>query len=178
LRLWRGGAERQFSSHHGTKTPAVSEQDAIQMMRQGSTRGVKTALATVCDGRYLVVAVLAVLTAACATLGPSSSNEEKVKVVSERAQARWNAIIGKDFAAAYEFLSPKSRATVTPAGFKAIASRLNYRAAEVKSVTCEAETCLVKLLITYDAQMMKGVHSPLEESWVIDKGQAWYVWLL
>ncbi len=45
-------------------------------------------------------------------------------------------------------------------------------------MTCEAETCLVKLLITYDAQMMKEVHSPLEESWVIDKGQAWYVWLL
>jgi hypothetical protein len=178
LRLWRGGAERQFPAHHGTKKPAVSEQDAIQMMRQGSTRGVKHALATVVDGRYLAVVVLAVVTAACATLGPSSSNEEKVKVVSERAQARWNAIIGKDFAAAYEYLSPKSRATVTPAGFKAIASRLNYRVAELKGVTCEAETCLVKFQITYDAQMMKGVRSPLEESWVIDKGQAWYVWLL
>jgi hypothetical protein len=178
LRLWRGGAERQFPAHHGTKKPAVSEQDAIQMMRQVSTRGVKRALATAVDGRYLAVAVLAVLTAACATLGPSSSNEDKVRVVSERAQARWKAIIGKDFAAAYEYLSPKSRATVTPAGFKAIASRLNYKVAELKGVTCEAETCLVKFQITYDAQLMKEVHSPLEESWVIDKGQAWYVWML
>ena len=148
------------------------------MMRQVSTRGVKRALATVVDGRYLAVAVLAVLTAACATLGPSSSNEDKVKVVSERAQARWKAILGKDFAAAYEYLSPKSRATVTPAGFKAIASRLNYKAAELKGVTCEAETCKVTFRITYDTQLMKDVHSPLEESWVIDKGQAWYVWLL
>ena len=67
---------------------------------------------------------------------------------------------------------------MTPAGFTAIASRLDYKAAEVKGVTCEAETCRVTMLITYDTQMMKGVHSPLEESWVIDGGQAWYVWLL
>ena len=57
--------------------------------------------------------------------------EEKVKVVTERAAARWKAIIGKDFAAAYEYMSPASRATVTPAGFKTIASRLDYRDAEV-----------------------------------------------
>jgi len=148
------------------------------MMRQGCKRGLRHALATVVDGRYLAVVVLAVLTAACATLGPSSPNEEKVKVVSERAQARWKAIIGKDFDAAYGYLSPKSRATVTPAGFKAIASRLAYKAAELKDVTCEAETCKVTFRITYDARMMKDVHSPLEESWVIDGGQAWYVWLL
>lgn len=148
------------------------------MMRQVSTKGVKRALATVVDGRYLAVAFLAVLTAACATLGPSSSNEEKVKVVSERAQARWKAIIGKDFAAAYEYLSPKSRATVTPAGFKAVVSRLDYRNAELKEVTCDAEVCKVKLAIAYDTKLMKGVHSPLEESWVIENGQAWYVWLL
>ena len=148
------------------------------MMRQVSTRGVKQALATVVDGRYLAVVVLAVLTAACSTLGPNSPKEEKVKVVSERAQARWKAIIGKDFAAAYEYLSPKSRATVTPAGFKAIASRLAYKAAELKDVTCEAETCKVTFLITYDTKLMKDVHSPLEESWVIDGGQAWMVWPL
>ena len=148
------------------------------MMRQGCKRGLRHALATVVDGRYLALVVLAVVTAACATLGPSSPNEEKVKVVSERAQARWKAIIGKDFDAAYGYLSPKSRATVTPAGFKAIASRLAYNAAELKDVTCEAETCKVTFRITYDARMMKDVHSPLEESWVIDGGQAWYVWLL
>jgi hypothetical protein len=126
----------------------------------------------------VAVVVLAVLTAACATLGPSSPNEEKVKVVSERAQARWKAVIGKDFAAAYEYLSPKSRATVTPGGFKAVSSRLDYRAAEVKGVTCDGATCKVSLLITYDTKIMPGVHSPLEESWVLDGGQAWMVWPL
>ena len=128
--------------------------------------------------RYLVVAVLAVVTAACATLSPTSPTEEKVKVVTERAAARWKAVIARDFEAAYQFMSPASRATVTPAGFRTIASRLNYRAAEVKEVTCEAQACKVKLQITYDAAMMQGVRTLLEESWVIDKGQAWYVWLI
>ena len=148
------------------------------MMRQVSSRGMQQALATVVDWRYLAVLVLAVLTAACSTLGPNSPKEEKVKVVSERAQARWKAVIGKDFAAAYEYLSPKSRATVTPAGFKAIASRLAYRAAELKDVTCEVETCKVTFLITYDAKLMKEVHSLLEEAWVFDGGQAYMVWPL
>ena len=88
--------------------------------------------------RYLAVAVLAVVTAACATLSPDSPTEEKVKVVTERAAARWQAIIGKDFAAAYGYLSPTSRATVTQAGFKTIASRLELPRAEVTGATCEA----------------------------------------
>jgi hypothetical protein len=178
LRHWRGGAERQFSARNGTSKPAVSEQDAIQMMRQGRKWGVTSALATVCEGRFLAVAVLAVLTASCASLRSDSPNEEKVKVVTERSAARWKAIIGKDFAAAYEYMSPASKTTVTPAGFKTIASRLAYRDAKVNEVTCDAETCKVKLLITFDSKLMKGVQTPLEESWVIDKGQAWYVWLL
>ena len=167
-----------MSQPHDIVKPAVSEQDAIQMMRQGCKRGTKSAPAKAGVGRYLVVVVLAVLTTACATLRPDSPTEEKVKVVTERATARWKAIIAKDFAGAYEYLSPASRATVTPAGFKTIVSRLNYRDAKVTGVTCDGEACAVKLLITYDAHVMNGVHTPLEESWVITRGQAWYVWVL
>ena len=148
------------------------------MIQQQCRRGDIRALTEVGGLRYLVVALLAVVTAACATLSPTSPTEEKVRVVKERAAARWKAILDKEFDAAYSYLSPASRATVTQAGFKTVASRLNYRAAEVKEVTCEAETCRVRLQITYDARLMQGVHTPLEESWVIDKGQAWYVWPL
>jgi hypothetical protein len=148
------------------------------MMQQGCKRGARRALVTGFEGRYLVVVFLAMLSAACASLRPDSPNEEKVKVVTERSAARWKAIIGKDFATAYEFMSPASRATVTPAGFKTIASRINYKVAKINEVTCDAEACKVKLLITYGVPKMKEIHTPLEESWVIDKGQAWYVWLL
>ena len=159
------------------------------MMQQRWAIGAARALALVYEGRYLAVAVLAVVAAACATLSPSSPAEEKVKVVTERATARWNAIIGKDFALAYGYMSPATRATVTQAGFKAVASRLDYRAARVTEAKCDAGTCRVKLLLTYDAPtpkaipvpgkdttMMRGITTPLEENWVIDQGQVWYVW--
>jgi hypothetical protein len=157
------------------------------MIRQGCKWGVNGAPAMIREGRYLAVVVLAVLTAACATLRPDSPNEEKVKVVTERAAARWQAIIGKDFASAYEYLSPASRATVTAAGFKTVASRIDYRAVEISGATCDAGTCRVKLILTFNASVaiqggesapVKGIHTPLEENWVIDKGQIWYVWPL
>ena len=159
------------------------------MIQQGCRRGAKRTLALVYEGRYSAVAVLAVVAAACATLSPTSPAEEKVKVVTERAEARWNAIIGKDFATAYGYMSPATRATVTPAGFKTVASRLEYRAAKVTEATCDAGNCRVKLMLTYDAprpkaipvpgkdtSVMKGIVTPLEENWVIDQGQVWYVW--
>jgi len=161
-------------------------------MMQGCKRSAKRAPARMSAvQQYLAVAVLAVMTAACATLTPDSPTEEKVKVVTERATALWNAIIGKDFDAAYGYMSPATRATVTPAGFKTIASRIAYREAKVTGATCDAGTCRVKLLITYDAPapiptgiqrkdatMMRGIHTPLEENWVIEQGQVLYVWPL
>ncbi len=158
-------------------------------MMQGCKWSARRAPAGMLEMRHLAVAVLAVMTAACATLGPDSPTEEKVKVVTVRATARWNAIIGKDFAAAYEYMSPATRATVTAAGFKTVASRIAYREAKVTGATCEGTTCRVKLMLTYDAPtpmptplqgkntiMMRGIHTPLEENWVLDQGQLWYVW--
>jgi hypothetical protein len=142
-------------------------------------------------GRYAAIGVLATLSAACATLTPDSPNDEKVKIVKQRAEARWHAIIGKDFAAAYEYMSPATRATVTPAGFKTVASRIDYQSIKVTDATCDGGTCKVKLVLTYNANAainsavarkgfdsaeIKGINTPLEESWVIDKGQIWYVW--
>jgi len=118
-------------------------------------------------------------------LGPDSPNEEKVKIVTARATARWQAIIGKDFAAAYDYMSPSTRATVTPAGFKTVASRIDYRNAKVTEATCDGKAWKVKLILTYNAglsirggrtESMNGINTPLEENWVIDKGQIWYVW--
>ena len=117
------------------------------MMRQGCKRGAVRAPATAKrQVRYAAVVVLAASERGMRDAGAGLPNEQKVKVVSERAQARWDAIIGKDFAAAYGYMSPSSRATMTEAGFKAIASRLNYRAAEVKEAKCDAGNCRLKLM--------------------------------
>ncbi len=137
------------------------------------------ALAEMCDGRYLAVVALAALTAACATLTPDSPTEEKVRIVTERSAARWQAVIDGDFAKAYGYLSPATRDTVTLAGFTTIASRLSYRAVKVTGATCEAAKCRVNLVVTYSGKVGSGtmnVNTPLAEVWIIDHGQIWYVW--
>ena len=126
--------------------------------------------------RRFAVAGMALVLAACATLNAESPLDEKVKVVTERANARWAAIIAKDFDAAYGYLSPASRTSIKRGGFKAVVSRLNYKSATVKQASCEGAVCRVDLELVYDANMMKGIKTPIRESWIIEKGQAWFVW--
>ncbi|HEX6137168.1 MAG TPA: hypothetical protein VF059_05890 [Casimicrobiaceae bacterium] len=118
------------------------------------------------------------LLAGCASVGglsAESSAEAKRDAVAARAQGRWNALIKGDLAAAYDYLSPASRATMPLDLYKAKHKVGLYRAAKVDGVECEADTCSVKLTITYDYKRFKGVATPLVEKWVIAQGQAWFV---
>ena len=97
--------------------------------------------------RYLAVAVLAVATAACATLNPDSPTEEKVKVVTERATARWQAVIGGDFARGIRVPVAGIAGDGDTGGIQdhSVAAG-HYREAKVTGSTCEAQTCKVRLL--------------------------------
>jgi hypothetical protein len=128
------------------------------------------------------VATLAVVVAAgCATPGGApvapapTTPEARQAVVAERANARWAALIKDDMETAYGYLSPASRQVTSLDKFKASLRRGAFRAAEVKTVVCDAEVCKVGLLLTYDHRMMKGITTPLSEAWIFEGGQAWYV---
>ena len=121
-------------------------------------------------------AVLVLALAGCATLTKDSSPEVKREAVTERVNARWAALINEDLDTAYTFLSPASKSLTTRAAYKASARGKGFRSAKIESVDCESETCRVKLMIVYDHPKMQGIPTPLEETWVIDEGQVWYVW--
>jgi hypothetical protein len=133
------------------------------------------------------VAGLAVLLGAtgCSSLGGGLSKDAPLEVkraaVRDRVNARWDALIKGDFDRAYEFLSPSSRETVSLAVFKARRGPLVWRAMTIESITCEAEACKVELRASYDypvqGTVMKGVQTPISETWVLDKGAAWLVFL-
>jgi hypothetical protein len=108
--------------------------------------------------------------------GAAATPEAKREAVTKRANARWDALIKGDFDAAYALLSPASRQAVTLEQFKQRSGRIAYRLAKVDSVDCSSEFCKVKMLITYDHRLMKGVQTPLEETWVFDQGQPWLVY--
>ena len=124
-----------------------------------------------------------VILAACATppkepvTAPQGSSAGAPQaMVMARAKARWDAMVKGDLDAAYGYMSPASRQVTSLEKYKANTRRDAFREAKVESVACEADACLVKLLVTYDHPRMKAITTPILESWIIDAGQAWYVY--
>ena len=97
-------------------------------------------------------------------------------MVTARAKTRWDAIVKGDLDTAYGYMSPASRQVTTLEKYKANIRRDAFRDAKVDNVTCEADACTVRLLVTYDHPRMKGITTPILESWIIEGGQAWYVY--
>lgn len=128
-----------------------------------------------------IAGVAAASLAGCAAgggkLAPDSPVALKEKVVAERANARWQALIKRDYAAAYAFFSTASRATISLENYQARFESAEYKAVTIEKVECEAEACQVLVRLTYDLPPAKarGIVTPLVESWIIDQGQAWFV---
>lgn len=121
-----------------------------------------------------VATLCVVALAACATTPPTP--EAKQAAVAKRATAKWDAMVKDDMPAAYSFMSPASRQVVTLERFQSNLRRGAFREAKVDRVTCEADACQVRLLVTYDHRSMKGITTPVMESWVFDGAEAWFVY--
>jgi hypothetical protein len=137
------------------------------------------------EGRKQLAALFAAGAVATMALGgcaaifgisKDSDPAAKQKVVAERAEARWQSLIKGDLDAAYAYLSEGSKATTPLAVYKAKTRPGMWRQAKVEKVECEAEVCKVEMQITFDHKLMKGIQTPLNESWIIEKGSAWYVY--
>jgi hypothetical protein len=130
--------------------------------------------------RFAGVVLLAVL-AGCAggRLTKDTPADVLQAAVQERALARWQAIIDGDVARAYtDYMSPGSKETISLEAFRqrVAGSPGIYRKIEPGTVECSGESCKVKVFVWYDHRLMKGIRAPMEEVWILDKGQAWYVW--
>ena len=112
----------------------------------------------------------------CASLNADSAPEAKQKVVAERAEARWQALMKGDLDAAYAFLSPASKKATPLKDYAKTIKPGMWRQAKVDKVDCEAEICKAQLSVTYDNRMMKGITTPVWETWIIEQGSAWYVY--
>jgi hypothetical protein len=125
-------------------------------------------------GPVLMVALLA----GCATITRDSTDEEKRKAVNERATARWALIIRGEAGTAYDqYMSSGSRQVISRGEFVDRMKVTAFRTATVEQVECTAQSCKASVRITYDHKMMKGVGNTLRETWVIDDGNVWFVWV-
>ena len=112
----------------------------------------------------------------CATLSADSSPEQKQKVVAQKAQARWDALIKGDVDAAYQFLSVGSKNETPLPAYKAKIKPGLWRAAKVDKIDCEQEICKVTVMVTYDYKTMKGIQTPVPETWIVENGSAGYIY--
>ena len=124
-------------------------------------------------GCRVLATVVALGVAGCASVAPATP-EARQTVVQERSQARWDALIKGDVVAAYGYLSPASRQVFSLERFKVAVGRGTFRKVAIDSVSCVAETCEVKYLLTYDHRQMKGITTVATETWVWSDGQAWF----
>ena len=126
----------------------------------------------------IATAVLApLLLSACATT-PASPED----IVRERAQLRWDSILSRDYATAYELYSPGYRSQATPVDFE-ISMRLRsvrWTSAEFYSVECGENTCEVTFKVGWRVNTpVPGVavyngSSYIPGQWVRTRGEWWY----
>jgi len=133
------------------------------------------------NGRQGIAVLLAVLLASlagCASMsrgGADLALEAKQALVTERINARWEALIKGDLDTAYTYMSAASKETIPLTAYKAKIKPGMWRSVKINAIVCEAEICTASMTLTYDHRLMKGVQTPFQESWIIEKGTAWFV---
>lgn len=117
---------------------------------------------------------------ACAVTSTASKTD---KIIPERAQARWDALLSGDLETAYSYYSPGYRSTmsVVDFGVSLRLRRVTWTSAEYQDHSCEEQRCDVKVKIGY--MVVKAVPGMDEfrstnvrdETWVKTDGEWWYL---
>lgn len=116
------------------------------------------------------------LLSACATTARTEN------VIEERAMARWETLLSGDLAAAWEYLSPGYRSSVSSERYQqsVVIKRVKWTGARYIESDCIETTCKVKISIDYTLHgAIPGVQSftgtqAIEESWLLVDGK-WYL---
>lgn len=126
--------------------------------------------------RRALVAAAALGVAGCAFQSKAPEQD-----VQERAQARWDALVKRDFERAWTYTDPAFRARVPQADYKArFGAAGAWKEATVRSVSCQPERCLVRVRLTTQnlvpnfASAIPLLSSEFDEAWVRQDGRWWY----
>lgn len=111
----------------------------------------------------------------CAALGPQTPEQQ----VSQRAQARWDALSQRQFSAAYALLAPSLRQLITEDRWaRRFGGAATWKSAEIINVQCEEQRC--EATVRINAYVMAGprqqpeITTHIQETWVREEGRWWY----
>lgn len=125
----------------------------------------------------LTIAVLPVL------MSCSAEQQSPSEIVAERAQARWDALVEREFGEAWEHYTPGFRSTYPREEFNYDMKRrpIRWLEAEVVTVECADERCAARVSVKYDApgapstQQGMQLRREVEEEWLNVDGDWWFV---
>ncbi len=125
-------------------------------------------------GLFLAVLLLA----ACAPNPPKTPEE----TVLARSKAKWEAIFAKDYARAYQYLSPGFRELYSEEAWARRVERqpVKWLSADVLSAECTGRVCKVKVDLQIRVKpRVPGVPpvevpAPITENWLLAEDGQWY----
>ena len=118
---------------------------------------------------------LLLLLSACASIGGSKVS------IEQRATERWDLLFSDNLTAAYDYLSPGYRSSVSLKQYQRtiLLQRIKWTSAKYNESECAETSCKVKISLDYTVYgALPGVKSfdgtqEIEESWVKVEGK-WY----
>lgn len=130
--------------------------------------------------RAPVILLCLLVLAGCATSSPTAARDA---LLQQRAQARWDAILARDYATAYSYMTPgyRSATSVTDFEISIRTRRVQYLSAEYKGHDCQEAVCTVKMAVGYKVvRPVAGLpewksDSLLEERWINSDDGWWFV---
>ena len=127
-----------------------------------------------CNG-ILLATTLAL--AACAGM-QSQPPEEQVRSLADK---RWQALLAQDYSTAYNSLTPSYRKIKSLEAYQTMQKSIPFKriSAKVMKVECAEEKCSARVALEgtpVGAFGYKGtVTSGVEETWVLEGGQWWFL---
>ncbi|MEZ5465508.1 MAG: hypothetical protein R3F22_09865 [Lysobacteraceae bacterium] len=127
-------------------------------------------------GVFCVLASLVLV--GCAAGG----GEKKQETLAERAQARWDLLIGKQIGLAWEYLTPGARIETGKEAYirETLVKPVRWRSARYLSQVCDSpEQCRVKMSVSIEVRShltgvgMVGTEMVVTETWLKTDGN-WY----
>ena len=115
-------------------------------------------------------------------VSPTEVDQAQRALLEQRVVAKWDALIKKDFEAAYSFTSPAYRKLYTLNSFKSkFGNKAAWKRIEVIGVDFKGDNAAIVGIILhfvyYTTQMDKplDMKTHIQESWVREDGQWWYL---
>ncbi len=134
----------------------------------------------------LCLALSLAFTAGCSGLAPQPQtlSEEDIAALEERVRGRWEALIARDFAAAYEYASPNYRAVFSKGMFiRNFSYTLDWQLTAIEVLAYDAEAAVASVAVRVMSKSTKQtavsaqfgfVPSTIRERWVSIDGEWWH----